>query len=78
MAAPHQHHDITAPWDDATVDALNHWQNESGFHPFTCDNSPHYPDAKQSLIATSTGWACPRCAYVQDWAHCFMANRCAG
>lgn len=27
------------------------------------------------LIATVAGWVCPTCAYTQDWAYAFMADR---
>ncbi len=72
MTAPDE--TIRPPWDLATVETLNSYQIDSGFHPFTCPASPHGRKAKQFLLATSGGWICPDCDYTQDWAHAFMAD----
>jgi hypothetical protein len=55
-----------APWTDAQVKALNDFQHCGYMHPFTCGND------SETLIATNTGWECPKCNYKQDWAHDFM------
>lgn len=67
---------IKAPWDEATVEALNRFQTFGTFHPFTCPESPHDEDPKQELVATSAGWMCPneQCDYTQDWAIAVMVN----
>lgn len=56
---------VTAPWDAATVDALNAFQRLGHFHPFTCPN-PH--DGNRDLLATESGWICELCGYTQSWA----------
>jgi hypothetical protein len=48
------------------VDALNAFQANGRFHPFTC---PHAHEADRELVATPAGWICRRCGYTQDWAH---------
>lgn len=60
---------LYAPWDQATVDALNRWQTDGQFHPFTCTSG-------HDLVATPAGWVCPigACGYTQDWAWPFMAH----
>jgi hypothetical protein len=76
---------ITAPWDEATVTALNQWQLNGRVHPFTCGGErmdaahtayqlEHGGDFGQ-MIATAEGWFCPVCNYRQDWAHDFMAQQ---
>ena len=58
---------IHAPFTAAQVEALNRFQQEGTFHPFTCFN--HH-----TLVATADGWRCPECpSYRQGWAHAFMA-----
>ena len=76
---------VKAPWTDAQVEALNEYQTQGRFHPFTCGNDRH--DAKHSLFAaehnlehgllraTAEGWICPCCDYTQDWAHDFMMSK---
>lgn len=59
---------IYPPWDTATVDALNRWQQRGDVHPFTCNNGGAV------LIASSDGWHCPLCAYRQGWAWALMAK----
>lgn len=55
---------IDAPWDSATVKALNAYQRLGHFHPFTC---PHAHDGDRDLIATPKGWICRHCEYTQNW-----------
>lgn len=70
----HREEDLVAPWDFETVKQLNHYQVSGDFHPFTCPESPHDGQPKQSLVATADGWICPDCSYTQQWAHRFMAD----
>lgn len=75
---------IVAPWTQEQVDALNRYQREGRFHPFTCgcrDDEAHRAHARANgdpdyglLVAGRGGWTCPVCAYAQDWAHAFMAE----
>lgn len=75
---------LTPPWSDEQVDALNRYQGESRFHPFTCggDRADDAHKAYQAehggdfgqLVATNDGWVCPVCGYRQQWAHGFMAR----
>lgn len=58
----------TTPWTDEQVEALNRYQREGKFHPFTCGNDSRH----QNLVATKDGWICPNCDYTQNWAHGFM------
>jgi rubrerythrin len=78
---------LTAPWTDEQVSALNRFQTERQFHPFTCGGdrtdaahrayqAEHGGDFGQ-LVATKDGWVCPVCGYRQQWAHGFMATRAA-
>jgi hypothetical protein len=62
-----------APWDDGTVQALNHHQEHGRFHPFTC---PGNHACETRLVAQPDGWHCPRhyCGYTQNWAWTFMAR----
>lgn len=55
--------DVLAPWDDATVLALNASQRYG--HGFTC--AEH---TSVLLIASRDGWFCPvdTCQYRQWWA----------
>jgi hypothetical protein len=70
---------IYAPWDDATVQALNHYQEHGSFHPFTCGHgaaASRRHAGGVSLVATPDGWHCPHgdCNYTQGWAWTFMAR----
>ncbi|UZF95790.1 hypothetical protein [Bosea sp. NBC_00550] len=70
---------LTAPWTDEQVSALNLFQVETRFHPFTCggdrtDDAHRAYQAEQGgdlgqLVATNDGWVCPVCGYRQQWAH---------
>jgi hypothetical protein len=74
---PREDDKIYPTWTDETVAALNDFQHRGGMHPFTCPGSH---DRETVLIATSSGWMCPRgstCGYTQGWAHSFMADRSA-
>lgn len=67
---------IYTPWDVPTVTALNRYQREGQFHPFTCGNGQSGQHVGGvSLIATPDGWRCPmgHCDYTQNWAWSFMA-----
>lgn len=68
---------IRAPFNPATVVALNKFQRLGFVHPFTCKNhgdSAHRPTEDDALIATVRGWICPFCDYTQDWAHALMCS----
>ncbi len=69
---------IRAPFTDEQVIALNRWQGDPSVHPFTCPADGSSGSWKHSdrriLIATYERWECPRCAYVQHWAHAYMAS----
>lgn len=66
---------IKAPWDEATVEALNRFQTFGTFHPFTCPEEWHDP-GQVDLVATADGWQCSDgdCDYTQDWAIAVMVN----
>lgn len=79
---------LRAPWTVEQTAALNAWQTNGRFHPFTCGNDrgdakhrayaeAHGGDLGQ-LMATPNGWFCPACDYRQDWAHEFMAKPIGG
>jgi phosphoglucomutase len=76
-------HRIDAPFSDEQVAALNHYQRQGFFHPFTCgeDDAEHveYAEANRDrhvglLVASRDGWHCPVCQYTQTWAHRFMTQ----
>jgi len=56
---------IEIPWNDAEVLALNAYQQNPTFHPYTCGNEH---EGTKILIATNDGWVCPECDYTQKWA----------
>lgn len=62
---------IVPPWSPDQVAALNRYQKDGRFHPFTCGSS-----GDDVLVATTDGWHCPTpgCTYQQHWAHAFMAE----
>ena len=71
---------ITAPFTPEQVEALNHYQEYTQFHPFTCGGAD--PDCERSqgegeglLKATPEGWTCPCGRYTQNWAHAFMTGK---
>lgn len=76
---------IRAPWSQETADALNRFQRNGKFHPFTCagDRTDAFhaaavvnyslSDAGQ-LHAILNGWVCKGCSYTQDWAFAFMVE----
>jgi len=69
---------IYPPWNDETVDALNLYQKEGEFHPFTCGQGAKGAHVGGiSLVATAAGWHCPvgTCYYTQNWAWTFMAGK---
>lgn len=64
---------LRAPWDRATVEALNRYQFAGVMHHYTCARDTHQ---KVVLVATKGGWVCPieACDYTQDWAHAFSTD----
>jgi len=58
---------VEAPFTPEDVAALNRFQLDDRFHPFTCASVDH---AGVRLIATENGWRCAvqTCGYTQDWA----------
>lgn len=71
---------LEAPWDEATVAALNWHQGRHDRHPFTCPadgtrGSKRHSD-RRILVALPDGWACEfhDCGYRQRWAHHAMAE----
>lgn len=53
---------VDAPWDAATVKALNEYQTCGQFHPFVC---PYTHPGGRDLTATPAGWVCRRCGYAR-------------
>jgi hypothetical protein len=69
---------LVAPWTPEQVHALNDFQCNPMFHPFTCLNqgsADHYQGEHAVLVATKNGWICTYCGYTQNWAHPFMAEK---
>jgi hypothetical protein len=64
---------IRPPWTDAQVAALNRFQANPRFHPFTCVCGAGNEDP---LVATRGGWT-HRCGHTQTWALAFMADETA-
>lgn len=75
--------DDSTPWSAEQVAALNNFQRNGNFHPFTCggdrSDEAHVAYAKEHgdhdyglLVAKTDGWHCPVCDYRQKWAHSFM------
>lgn len=67
---------ILAPWTPEEVAALNRYQSNVMYHPYTCGNrgdSGHkqWGNDTGTLLATEDGWVCRDCDYTQDWAHAF-------
>jgi hypothetical protein len=60
---------LTTPFTPEQVAALNRFQTNGNFHPFTCGNDSRH----RVLVATESGWMCLDCDYRQEWAHSFMA-----
>lgn len=56
---------IWAPFSAAQVDALNKYQQNQFFVPYTCIQ--HHPDESPKLIATREGWKCDECGITQLW-----------
>lgn len=75
---------INAPFTPEQVEALNWYQRNSGWHPFTCGNDrtdeAHMAYQKEhggdwgELVAHEDGWHCPACDYRQGWAHQMMVD----
>ena len=81
---------IKAPFTKEQVEALNNFQKDGRFHPFTCGSPEDIAEclvAKNDveilaiglnegiLIASEDGWICPCGQYKQDWAYKFMAEK---
>lgn len=66
---------IHAPFSPAQVEALNRFQKDGRYHPFTCpgEDAECRMDQRE-LIATPAGWICVCGAYKQSWAHSWMAG----
>ena len=67
----HGCNDAWPGWPQDVIDALNRYQQDGRFHPYTC---PNRGDGKHRMTrdlgmleATSRGWVCPDCPYTQDW-----------
>jgi len=75
-AAPTDSNIINAPFTDDQVASLNAYQRSGAGHPFTCGNDccPGAREGERVLEADRYAWHCPRCSYLQTWAHRFMAN----
>lgn len=79
--------EISAPFTDEQVNAMNAFQEAGRFHPFTCCSPEEiegcyrknnigdsYEEKEGILKATNDGWVCPCGKYKQNWAHSFMAT----
>lgn len=61
---------VRAPWSDEQVSAINRYQTQGVFHPFTCRNC-----RDGELVAARDGLNCPKCQdSYQDWCFDFMAS----
>jgi hypothetical protein len=67
---------IHAPFTADQVASMNAYQKSGSGHPFTCgnDNCPGAGDGERILVADTYAWHCPRCSYLQTWAHRFMGD----
>ncbi len=68
---------ITAPFSEDQVNALNHYQEHTNFHPFTCWGvgcKKLYQNNGGKLMATPEGWICPCAEFKQDWAYKIMTE----
>ncbi len=62
-------------WTDEQVSALNAWQDNGRFHPFTCPGDHPHCAKQRELRATPAGWVCACGEYTQAWAHDFMMEK---
>jgi hypothetical protein len=53
---------IFVPWSKEIVEKLTEYQQSGLYHPYTCM-------CGEILIATSSGWVCVKCDYIQIWAY---------
>jgi len=60
---------VNVPFNDEQVKSLNAYQ-KSTYHPYTCGGK----NCRGILVATTNGWVCNNCGYLQDWAHTFSAD----
>ncbi len=52
-----------APFSEADVAKIQHYQVDARYHPYTCDH-----DHKSVAMRMVTdGLKCPQCGLVQDW-----------
>ena len=55
---------LIAPWPPEIVQALEKYQSNLMYHPYTCGkNSNHI------LKPTEIGLVCEECNYTQNWCH---------
>ena len=66
---------IQAPFTEEQVQAINQYQQEGQFHPFTCGSGKRTDEnhkyGEGILVATTEGLKCPFCDYKQNWAYDF-------
>jgi hypothetical protein len=61
---------VYAPWTEEQVRALNTYQRDDRFHPYTCPTRRCRAQKNEGrLRATESGWVCGLCGYTQAWAH---------
>ncbi|HMF68912.1 MAG TPA: hypothetical protein VK602_15045 [Phyllobacterium sp.] len=64
---------VKAPFNASERDAINAFQRNERFHPFTCpSDKPECCGQAQPLFAVEAGMVCPCGAFLQDWVHDFM------
>lgn len=61
---------LRAPFTEDQVEAINAFQANRRNHPFTCGTE----GCREVLAAHVDGMKCPKCGYVQEWVHSFMAE----
>jgi hypothetical protein len=59
---------VKAPWTDEQIKALEEYQTDGRFHPYTCGSNHK---GLRILTPTKDGWVCKYCEYKQDWCHSF-------
>lgn len=62
---------VKAPFTPDQLNSLNGYQASGFVHEFTCGGDIN---CRAALVAKESGWVCPKCGYIQDWAHGFMAD----
>jgi len=69
---------IEAPFTDEQVEAINLYQKNGVFHPYTCGGNRtdgKHLDGEGILVATKEGLKCPYCDYTQNWVNGDTANK---